>query len=44
MRSAALGMSNEGSGVAVLGRNFDLLVDHGALLLASRLMASWQGI
>ena len=35
-RPAALGMSDESGGMAVLGRNFDLLVDHGAFLLAGR--------
>jgi hypothetical protein len=34
MRPAALGMGDEGCGVAVFGRNFDLLVDHEAFLLA----------
>ncbi len=33
-RAAALGMGDEGGGVAVLGGDFDLLVDHGALFLA----------
>ena len=29
MRAIAFGMADEGGGVAVLGRNVDLLVDHG---------------
>jgi len=36
--SAAFGMADEGGGVAVLGGDFDLLVDHGALLLAARFL------
>ena len=32
VRTAALGMGDERGGVAVLGRNFDLLVDHGVFL------------
>ena len=36
MRPAALGMGDEGGGVAVFGRDFDLLVDHGTLRLNSR--------
>ena len=34
MRPAAFGMADEGGGVAVLGGNFDLLVDHGRFSLA----------
>ena len=34
-RIAALGMADESSGTAVPGRNFDLLVDHGASHLVS---------
>jgi hypothetical protein len=31
-------MGDEGGGVAVLGGDFDLLVDHGAFVLASRFL------
>jgi hypothetical protein len=33
-------MADEGSGVAIPGRNVDLLVDHG-MLLAGRFDVSW---
>ena len=44
MRTAALGMADEGGGVAVLGGNFDLLVDHWLFFVGCDFWSGGRGI